>query len=448
MDLFDDLTESNELSIYKFADDGTVKISGTTTNSCLNTLDTVLTSLNKWTLKWRMVVNCDPNKTEVICFNTAENNREQIPPQFKLGDKHINTVSQTKVLGLIIDEKLLFTQHAEMIYNKLVIKWILICKSCNRHWGFTQRVMIQLIHTLFLSTMLYASHIWMSEVNMKNINKLYYKIIKSTVGAVFNIKKSLAEVILGLPPVHIQSRMNQVKHFLKININKSHDDKLREFIISHSLPENQTLVELQIALKQMFQFLNWKRNENTDHFSDNDLRVIERRDTSQFCTLSEKSCTYRKSDIRKYTELLWSNSIRNEYLADGYSIIPKPSCIPLPIASTINRESEVLLMSLLYENNLLNDFLHKVNQCESPLCYCGEAVQTPAHIIFQCPKISVDYRDTALRHLVNTTGRVELDTINNTVILNAIRDKPFINILCDILTVHGDNLRHSIDIIN
>ena len=335
-----------------------------------------------------------------------------------------------------------------MVYNKLVTKWVLICRSCNKHWGFTQRVMIQLIHMLFLSTMLYASHIWMSEENMKNINKLYYKIIKSTIGAVFNIKKSLAEVILGLPPIHIQSRINQVKHFLKININRSTDDKLKEFIISHSLQANQSPLELPIALKQAFQFLKWKTTKNNDHFTDNDLSIIERRDTAQFCTLSDKSCTYSKSEIREYTELLWSNSIRNEYLGDGYSIIPKPSCVPLPIASTMDRSSEVLLMSLLYENNLLNDFLHKVNQCESPLCYCGEAVQTSAHIIFQCQKISEDYRAAALQHLQNISGRIGLDTINTTVILNAIRDKQFICIVCDILNLHGDNLRKSIEIIN
>ena len=114
----------------------------------------------------------------------------------------------------------------------------------------------------------------------------------------------------------------------------------------------------------------------------------------------------------------------------------------------MDRSSEVLLMSLLYENNLLNDFLHKVNQCESPLCYCGEAVQTSAHIIFQCQKISENYRAAALQHLQNISGRIGLDTINTTVILNAIRDKQFICIVCDILNLHGDNLRKSIEIIN
>ena len=52
--------------------------------------------------------------------------------------------------------------------------------------------------------------------NMKEINSLYYKILKSTIGSVFNIRQEFAEVILGLPPIDIVNQVNKIKHLVEI----------------------------------------------------------------------------------------------------------------------------------------------------------------------------------------------------------------------------------------
>ena len=395
-----------------------------------------------------MVINCDLNKTEVMCFNTAENNTDLIPSQFPLGDKVVKLVSKTKVLGLIIDEKLTFNPHAGMVQNKLLAKWVVICNSCNRQWGFTQRIMIQLLRTLFLSTLLYASHIWMTPRNMKEINKFYYKMLKSTVGAVFNVKQSLCEIILGIPPIHIQNQINKLKHYLKININKHPDDQLQIFITSNTSSANNTLVDLKIALKQVFKFLQWKLEFRAEHFTDEDKEIIHHRDQTKFCMLSDKCCSYTKSDIKKYTELLWLESVRNEYMSEGHSILPKPSCQPLPLQRNISREAEVLLMSQLYENNLLNGFLHKVHirDVDTPMCYCGDAIQTSPHILFTCRKIPSEARDIALQSLKEVIGEIEVTDINNTAILNGIRDEQFLASVLNLIELHGPNLRTTVEI--
>ena len=272
--------------------------------------------------------------------------------------------------------------------------------------------------------------------------------LKSTVVAVFNIKQSVCELILGIPPIHIQNTINQLKHYLKININKNADDQLQEFISSHITSENQQPLDLQIALKQVFKFLQWKMRLHDEHFTDSDKEKIQHKELSEFCTLSQKSCCYSKTDIQKYTELLWMESIRNEFMCEGHSILPKPSCQPLPLQNTINRETEVLLMSLLYENNLLNGFLHKINirDCESPLCYCGDAIQTSTHILFQCKDIPKEASDIALQSLQEVIGKLDVSVINNTAILNGIRDKNFITAVLNIIHLHGDKLRTSIEI--
>ena len=49
-------------------------------------------------------------------------------------------------------------------------------------------------------------------------NKLWYKMMKTTIGSVFNTSAVLNEVILWNPPIEIINDMNKVKHYLKVNM--------------------------------------------------------------------------------------------------------------------------------------------------------------------------------------------------------------------------------------
>ena len=96
-------------------------------------MNDVLSAMNNWCFKWRMVINCSPNKTEIITFHTAENNKLLVPQSFKLGQKMVKVVSKSKVLGLIIDEDLSYKDHSEYIYNRLLKKWVLVAKYSNKN---------------------------------------------------------------------------------------------------------------------------------------------------------------------------------------------------------------------------------------------------------------------------------------------------------------------------
>ena len=133
MDFLSELNSHHYISILKFADDGTIKIAAKTSSSCVERLNDVLKCLETWTSKWRMNVNCDKNKTEVICFNSNENDRNLIPSRFALGDKQICKVTSTKVLGLTIDEDLSYKQHCSNVLKSIQTTWAELCKYSNRH---------------------------------------------------------------------------------------------------------------------------------------------------------------------------------------------------------------------------------------------------------------------------------------------------------------------------
>ena len=440
IDILEELEGSEEIELFKFADDGTIKVSGKSTEACKESLNRVTESLEQWTQRWRMIINCNPNKTEFICFGTAEKEAD-IPDSIKIADKTVKRVKQTKVLGLVIDERLNYIPHSKEVNIKLLGKWARICKYCNIHWGFNQRVMSQIINTFFVSSLQYAGHIWINKRSIEEINKIWYKLIKSSVGATFNIKLSVGEVILGVTPISIQTTINQVKHLLKLQIYDSPEDCLKEYVRSCLASEISQPVELKTAMKEVYKFLKFKLTCHPKDFTAEDVIIISNQDISHYCELSPKSCTYTKGCIRKYTELIWQDKIRNQCLVEGEGHIPRPSCSRLPVPLNTTREEEVLLMSLMYPQNLMNSFIYRhTYSVESPLCQrCGREEQTPYHIIWECN----DYRDE-MQQLM--TGIIEEEVLQAdcTTLLNCSRNKEFIQLCLQVLR-QGD-FRHHIDL--
>ena len=102
--------------------------------------------------------------------------------------------------------------------------------------------------------------------------------------------------------------------------------------------------------------------------------------------------------IQQFTELLWQESIQNLLMTEGWSEIPRVSCNPLPIPHGVSREVEVLVMSLMYKNNLLNSFLFRVDRAvSSPLCICGSEEQTALHLLSSCDLVDLDLKYQAKR---------------------------------------------------
>ena len=141
---------------HKFADDGTLRMFGDTTPQCLEKLKEACDALHKWSAHWRMIINCDPSKTELICFGTSENDSELIPDSVKLEQNTIAFVEKTKVLGLTMDRELKYIEHGKDINRKILRCWVMICKHTNRNWGLKQHVIVRLLEVLITICIHYA----------------------------------------------------------------------------------------------------------------------------------------------------------------------------------------------------------------------------------------------------------------------------------------------------
>ena len=156
-----------QIKVFKFADDGTVKVTGKDLEECMFYLELAMGFIGDWTSQWRMVVNCNINKTEIICFNCSD--ISAVPTSYTLCGNTILLTDSSKVLGITLDRKLSYKQHSQEVFNKLIYRWVSMSRYANRNWGMNQKVIVRLTKTILFSSMFYGSLIWQNNSNMADL---------------------------------------------------------------------------------------------------------------------------------------------------------------------------------------------------------------------------------------------------------------------------------------
>ena len=151
---------------------------------------------------------------------------------------------------------------------------------------------MSLIKALFISKMSYAGHIWITKENLSDLNHLWYHILKSVIGAELNIGHNIAELLLGIPPIHIQTQVNSIKHFLKIINKPVQQDIYKEFLCTSYNAVTKSPCNLHKKLKDTISFLEWKFNHYPSHFNQNDQDIVSGRQIENIFNLSVKSGSY------------------------------------------------------------------------------------------------------------------------------------------------------------
>ena len=86
---------------FKFADDGSVTVIGTSYEQCRHNMQILCNYIHSWCMKWRLVVNCNSNKTEIIVMKPKYKKSDNVAelegiPRINMGDKELMYVSKSK----------------------------------------------------------------------------------------------------------------------------------------------------------------------------------------------------------------------------------------------------------------------------------------------------------------------------------------------------------------
>lgn len=85
---------------YKFADDDTVTVTRANVNVCHEVLLNICNELQEWCSRWRLLINCNQNKTEVIIIHANKLSDNDVnPPLLRIGNHEINRRSRAVALA-------------------------------------------------------------------------------------------------------------------------------------------------------------------------------------------------------------------------------------------------------------------------------------------------------------------------------------------------------------
>ena len=393
-----------------------------------------------------MIINCEKDKTELICFGIAEKRPDLVPETFQIGKSTVQFVDKTVVLGLTMDRKLSYIDHAQKINRKILYRWVTICKFSNRNWGFRQHVIVCLLEVIVGTCIQYAGLVWINHRSIQEVQKIWIKMLKSATGAVFHVDQNALEAILGILPIEISNSINSIKHYLKLIINKGPLDPLLDLTNQLLHDNRQSASVIAPAIKDIFHFLRWKAGMEPGDFNSNDRVIVDGLLFERFVDLSHKSCSYSKALIKQYSTVLWQERLNIQFQMDGYDVAPQISTQKLYFPPHTTRRTESIVLSLLYPNNLLNTFLYRYDSLrfKTPLCTCGNGQQDALHILLYCTHVESSLRLMMEKIIVKDPIHDIKLLSNSKFLISWSRKRDFIRICTKICESLKDTIRFEI----
>ena len=125
----------NDLPLYTdsantdfYADDTTLNVSGESLETFERNLHIVLDCLAKWCKCNGMLINTNTTKTKVMLITTHQKRTCLINGQLSLhlNDDELDMITNDKVLGIVIDNNLSWSQHVEKVCQQITSNlWLL-----------------------------------------------------------------------------------------------------------------------------------------------------------------------------------------------------------------------------------------------------------------------------------------------------------------------------------
>ena len=378
---------------YKFADDGTVTVSGANETVCHDLLQKICNELHEWCMKWRLLINCDQNKTEVLIIHGGRENLGITLPLLKIGGKELQYVEKSKVLGIIVDDKLTFFQHGKEMLKRCWYQWHKITQGTTRHQGLNNASLILLFKSLVIPKLMYASPTWLHK-QLDLFKDLWSRVLLKIIGSQYHTEKCITEAALNIPPLSTQLEVHSVKFLLKC---LSSDDEMIAILLSIEQDSKHPFFP---KIGQLKRFISWKQHDNIARGTVRTTELISYLNNSS-------SYYYNCQQIRAYQNKLWWRDIKAKfpYLnvdnweeSNGKYIFPQAS---IRLHNSMTAEF-IHGHSLLFRN-----FQKTIRLINSDICEFCNLSDSNTHKLFECSYFDCEHRHEILNIIKNNIADFE-----------------------------------------
>ena len=188
-----------------FADDCVALIGGENLDQMMSRMQKVVTKLETWGQKYGLVFN--PGKTEVIIFSKAQRIERRAPNKLVVGAQTIDYTQQAKYLGVILDNKLLWSKHLDYATKRAKQFLFILKKAVSKKWGPKPKYMKGAYTAIVQARLFYGCIVWGPSLRAKGHREKIDNINRLAVAMLSNTRKSTPrlalEVMYNLPPNHL-----------------------------------------------------------------------------------------------------------------------------------------------------------------------------------------------------------------------------------------------------
>lgn len=206
-DMFDD-----RIRIIQYADDICLYTIHNSYDRCLENLKFMVNSVNNWLIQ--VGLEMSPEKSAIMCFTR---HRLALPDFLNVGGYDIPVVNQYKYLGIVLDQKLLWSKHIQYVKNKCE-KGINILKcTTKKKWGADPRISLIFYRSYIRSILDYGCILYGSASNchLKKVDRIQYESLKICIGAMKSSPCRAIQAEAQEPPLNIRRQYLAEKAVIK-----------------------------------------------------------------------------------------------------------------------------------------------------------------------------------------------------------------------------------------
>ena len=403
-------------NVYKYADDGSILIIHQDPMVCNRLAQEFCDHISFWCTKWKLVINCDKDKTECLIIKPKIHIAQWPSDDFKelqITDKTVNFAKSTRVLGIDIDDDLNFNTHSVRLLKRCWYAWYKINRGTNRHWGLNISSLTILFKSVVIPKLLYCAPIWLNDKNQLVFKKFYAKVCLKISGSTHYSPQGITLLAMGIEPLSLLYKVVCIKFVLKaLSSNDNISGLVCQIEESRGHPFHPHIIMVKDYLASKSEELNKILNERQTHTS------------SSLAQLETCHFFYRKCDMDRQKLLLWNRYLIYEADHKSRTLMNPDGIISnlehgflvhnIELHKTLfpkqaKRSTDTKVMSLIHGHDLgFNSFRYSVKLSSNPYCLlCDKEKDNNFHQLLKCPRYNCIFRDP-LQNLPPTTNVAQL----------------------------------------